>query len=75
MSGCNTSTIGLYPSIFATIQGTCDDSGDDSEEDMEAEVEWVHFHYSLDYEIISARSNSEMWKMLLQTVERTFQEG
>jgi hypothetical protein len=36
-SGCESSTIGLFPSIFATIEGTCDDSGDE----MQAEVEWV----------------------------------
>ncbi|CAI8015484.1 hypothetical protein GBAR_LOCUS9587, partial [Geodia barretti] len=42
VSGCNNSTIGPYPSIFATIQGNCsnDESDDDNPERVvEAEIE------------------------------------
>ena len=45
VSGCNSSTIGPYPSIFATMQGNCSD--DESEDDdnpervFEAEIELV----------------------------------
>ena len=37
VSGCNTSTIGYFPSIFATIEGSCSDDEDDDV--MQAEVE------------------------------------
>ena len=44
ISGCNSSTIGPYPSIFATLQGNCTDeeSEDNSERVMEAEIESVN---------------------------------
>ena len=35
-SGCNSSTVGSFPSIFATVEGSCENSSDS---EFEQEVE------------------------------------